>query len=364
MSMRVNMSRLKNKGFVSLVIILIVILIGVIIFFVSTANNPSPEPLVEVSIKTDLAVPSPTSSPFPFQELTIPYLQSRKYESKLSELEKLSENANYTTYLTSYDSDGMKINGLLTIPNPSTRSGQIGIEYPAVVFVHGYIPPSEYKTTKNYVSYVNQLASKGLVVLKIDLRGHDASEGDAHGAYYSEGYVVDTLNAYGALKAADFVDPNRIGLWGHSMAGNVVFRSLAVKPNIPKVVIWAGAIYTYEDFATFRISDNSWQPPPHESERQKRREELFDTYGDFDPESEFWKQVPGTNYLDDIKGAVQIHHAINDGVVKIGYSRNLVNILNKAGIKNELFEYPSGGHNLTGASFTQAMQRSADFLKE
>jgi len=202
------------------------------------------------------------------------------------------------------------------------------------------------------------------VVFKIDLRGHDDSEGEAYGAYYSESYVVDTLNAYSALRDADFVDPNRVGLWGHSMAGNVVFRSLAAQPDIQKVVIWAGAVYTYEDFADYRISDNSYQPPPQASERRKRREELFNTYGEFDPESDFWQQIPGTNYLNDTKGAVQIHHATNDNVVKIGYSRNLMSILDETNIAHELFEYSSGGHNMTGSSFTLAMQRSADFFKK
>jgi len=144
----------------------------------------------------------------------------------------------------------------------------------------------------------------------------------------------------------------------------VVFRSLAAMPEISKVVIWAGAVYTYEDFSQFRISDASYQPPPQTSERRKKRDELFATYGQFDPQSEFWKQVPATNYLDEINGAVQVHHAVDDNVVDINYSRNLISILDATDIPHELFEYPSGGHNLTGSSFTQAMQRSVEFFKE
>ncbi len=64
--------------------------------------------------------------------------------------------------------------------------------FPAVVFVHGYIPPGEYKTTENYQRYVNYLASRGLEVLKVDLRRHGNSEGEAGDAYYSGDYNVDT----------------------------------------------------------------------------------------------------------------------------------------------------------------------------
>ena len=296
--------------------------------------------------------------------MTIPYLRNREYESNLEELEKVSENSNYTSYVTSYDSDGFRINGLLTIPTGlSTNVQDDSRKYPAVVFVHGYIPPQNYRTQVNYVAYVDYLAKNGLVVFKIDLRGHDNSEGEPGGSYYSGDYIIDTLNAVAALKNADFVDPNRIGLWGHSMAGNVVFRSLAAMPDIPKVVIWAGAVYTYEDFGQFRISDSSYQPPPQTSERRRKRDELFATYGQFNPNIEFWQQVPATNYLDEIKGEVQIHHALDDSVVDIGYSRNLMSILDSTNIGHELFEYSTGGHNLTGSSFNQAMQKTVDFFR-
>jgi len=308
---------------------------------------------------TDSSLDTQTSQvDFPFSEMTIPSLRARSYESSLSELKKIGENSNFTTYLTSYDSDGYSVNGLLTIPSGNPPSGG----FPAVVFVHGYIPPAQYKTESNYVSYANALSDDGLVVFKIDLRGHAGSEGEAHGAYYSEQYVVDVLNAHAALKSTDFVNPEKIGLWGHSMGGNVVFRSFAVSGEIRKVVIWAGAVYTYEDFGEYQISDGSYRPPTGQSESRQRRERLFDTYGSFDPNNEFWKQVPATNYLDDVSGSVQIHHAIDDNVVGINYSRNLINILDRTTIKHELFEYSSGGHNLTGNSFNQAMRRSADFL--
>jgi uncharacterized protein len=296
---------------------------------------------------------------FDFQEMTIPYLKNRPYKSNLTDLNQALETSEYTGYLTSYESDGLTINGLLTIPK-----GKVPADgFPAAVFVHGYISPNSYQTLENYNSFVDYLTRQGLVVFKIDLRGHADSEGEASGAYYSGDYVVDVLNAYSALEQAEFVNKEKIGLWGHSMAGNVVLRAMVAKPSIPKVVILAGAVYTYEDFVEFGIDDDSYRPPATDSPRRQRREQLFNTYGEFDSNSWFWQQVPATNYLDGVMGEVQIHHAINDNVVDIEYSRNLHDILNQAGIINQLFEYQSGGHNLTGATFNQAMQRSAKFFK-
>ena len=71
-----------------------------------------------------------------------------------------------------------------------------------------------------------------------------------------------------------------------------------------------------------------------------------------------------TKYLSDIKGAIQIHHAVDDDVVNIGYSRDFDLLLDNTSIYHELNEYPSGGHNITGVSFSQAMRKTADFFKK
>lgn len=299
-------------------------------------------------------------TPIPFRELTIPYLREREYKSNLGSLTFSSENSNYTSYLTSYDSDGFRVNGLLTQPTGEMPEGG----WPAIVFVHGYIPPDQYDTVDDYYFMTDYLAKSGFVVFKIDLRGHGNSEGEPGGGYYSSDYIIDVLNARSALQNSDFVNPQKIGLWGHSMAGNVIMRSLAAKPEIPGIVIWAGAVYTYSDFQEYGIDDNSYRPPQMNSERVRKRQQLFDTHGQFNENSEFWKQVAATNYLTDIKGAIQIHHAVNDDVVDIRYSRNLNNLLNQTSIIHELHEYPSGGHNITGSSFTQAMQKTVDFFRE
>ena len=317
-------------------------------------------PVLEVKTPLFKSQPAPTPTPMPFYELTTPYLRERTYQSSLGPLEKVFENSSYISYLTSYTSDGLKINGQLTQPKGVRPDGG----WPAVVFVHGYIPPLEYQTLKNYSQYVDFLAKNGLVVFKIDLRGHANSEGESGGAYFSSDYIIDTLNAYSALSSADFVNPKKIGLWGHSMAGNVVFRAFVAKRNIPTVVIWAGAVYTYSDFSEYSISDNSYQPLPEGSERRRKRVELFETYGEFNLESPFWKMVPATNYLDGVAGAVQVHHVRDDSIVSIEYSRNLMRILDGTSITHELREYPSGGHNITDSSFTEAMQNTVDFFKK
>lgn len=310
--------------------------------------------------KSFFTLPGTTSTPtpFPFIEMTIPHLRQRIYTSMLGEREQIADGASpYTSYVARYDSDGLNIRGLLTIPKGTMPENG----WPAIVFVHGYIPPTLYRTKENYVSYVDSLARNGFVVFKIDLRGHDQSQGEPGGAYYSSDYVIDTLNARAALASSGFVDKGKIGLWGHSMAGNVVMRAFAAQPDIPAVVIWAGAGYTYTDLLTYRISDASYRPPLLTTPRQARRQQLRDTYGEFTDSSPFWRQVAVTDYLKDLKGALEIHHAVDDTVVSVEYSRNLMKLLDETDVTHRLYEYPSGGHNISGVNFSTAMQRTVEF---
>ncbi len=312
----------------------------------------------EASLSQEPRILSPT--PFPFQEYTIPFLRERAYASEVEELRPISTSNGYATYLTNYDSDSLRINALLTKPLSATSEQKV----PAIVFIHGYIPPTLYKTQERYQAYVDYFARRGFVVFKIDLRGHGDSEGEASGAYYSSDYVVDVLNAYTALATLDFVDETRIGLWGHSMAGNVVLRSIAAKRDIPAAVIFAGAVYTYQDMRDFGIDDNSYRPPTNDTNRQRVRQQLFDTYGQFDAGSFFWQQVVPVNYLSDVSTALQVHHPTDDAVASVEYARNLGRVLDSSPLKYEIIEYTSGGHNFNGSTFSEAMQKSVEFFEQ
>ena len=340
------------KLFFSLVGILLASLVGL---FLLINNSQTGTDIIRNPLSIE-ALPSP--SPFLFEELTIPYLRSREYKSSLGRLEKYSDNGNYTSYLTNYTSDGLKVNGLLTVPDgEKPESG-----FPAIVFIHGYIPPTTYSTVEKYVDYVNFLSRNGYVVFKIDLRGHGKSEGEPGGAYYSSDYVIDTLNAYSALQNSDFINPKKIGLWGHSMAGNIVLRGLAARSEIPAASIWAGAGFTYLDLSEYGIQDGSYRPPSENAARQRKRQLLREAYGDPSSGNPFWKLVSPTDYLKDYQGAIQLNHAINDEVVNIGYSRDLNQFLGTTNIPHELNELPSGGHNITDPSFTPAMQKTVEFF--
>lgn len=347
----------KKKWLVIGVVLIFVFLLLPSFFFLRMSRETQNMVTSKASQVKNELLSSPT--PIPFVEMTVPYLKGREYASTLGEMETYENGSNYTSYLTNYSSDGLKINALITKPTGDMPQGG----WPAIVFVHGYIPPTLYATTEKYIDYVDYLARNGFVVLKIDLRGHGTSEGEAGGGYYGSDYVIDALNARAALQAADFVNKEKVGMWGHSMAGNILMRSIAARPEIPAISIWAGAVYTYTDQQKYGIQDNSYRPPTTVTRQQNRRRELFEKYGQPSSDSAFWKQVAPTNFLGDIKGAIQLNHAVNDDVVNIGYSRDLNALLDKTSIPHEFNEYPSGGHNIT-ESFVPAMENTVAFFKK
>src|SRR4026208_480976 len=125
----------------------------------------------------------------------------------------LDPGVNYSRYYVSYLSEGLKIYALMTVPDgekPSTG-------WPVIIFNHGYIPPDVYRTTERYIAYVDLIARSGYIVFRSDYRGHDRSEGVAGGVYTGPNYTIDVLNAVASMKRYAEVDPNRIGMWGHSM---------------------------------------------------------------------------------------------------------------------------------------------------
>lgn len=349
-----------KKIFIGIITCLVIIVFGGLWAIYLAETAPPQGGVAGRSLLDSPASPTPSSTPFPFEELTVPALRAKVYQSQLGERQRLADNGSYTSYLSSFTSDGFKVNGLLTIPDGTMPEGG----WPAIIFIHGYIPPNQYQTTTRYVDHVAYLANSGFVVFKIDLRGHGNSEGEPGGGYFGSDYVTDALNARAALQGTDFVNKDLIGFWGHSMAGNVVLRAMAARPEIPASVIWSGAVYTYTDMQEYGIQDNSYTPQPSDSERQRKRQQLRELYGNPTPDSWFWKLVAPANYLADMKGTVQLNHAVNDDVVSIEYSRNLANLMDQAQMPYELKEYSSGGHNITGASFNSAMQNTVNFFKE
>src|SRR3989344_883854 len=134
--------------------------------------------------------------------LSIQALKEGEYPGSDIVIEQtLDSGSNYKRYIASYKSEGLKIYGLLTVPGgPVPRSPEGEVGWPVVIFNHGYISPSVYRTTEKYVAYQDAFARAGYITFKSDYRGHGNSEGNATGGYGSNDYTIDILNAVSSIK--------------------------------------------------------------------------------------------------------------------------------------------------------------------
>ncbi|HRN96709.1 MAG TPA: prolyl oligopeptidase family serine peptidase, partial [Candidatus Levybacteria bacterium] len=98
--------------------------------------------------------------------------------------------------------------------------------------------------------------------------------------------------------------------------------------------------------------------------RPNSRQRIGEVHGEPESNSPFWQQMAPTNYLTDLKGAVQLNHATNDDVVTVQYSRDLNRLLDATSVPHELHEYSSGGHNIDGSAFVEAMGNTVAFYKK
>ena len=302
--------------------------------------------------------------------------EMRKVEYPGSEIvieETLAAGNNYDQYVVSYLSEGAKIYALLTVPfGDAPESG-----WPVIIFNHGYIDPGIYRTTERYVAYVNAIASHGYIVLKPDFRGHGFSEGEVvnGGGYGTPGYTVDVLNAVASIKMFEGADANRIGMWGHSMGGQVTLRAMVVSDEIKAGVIWGGVVAPYPDVieswdyrrnAIFsalmdagfgaNTSDGNWL-----REFSDWVMAFSGEYGTWEENPEFWASISPNSYLDDLSGPIQLDHSLDDEMVPVAWSTTLAEQLQAAGVPYEFYTYRKDNHNIS-ENFGVAMQRSINFF--
>ena len=358
----------------------------ILAFTVTACQATSPTPLTTQAVTPSLAKPQvtiipmastqpsatltslpPTLIPEPTTTLTgtpalfpmsIPALRAGSYPGSDIVIEnELAPGAGYHRYYAYYLSEGLKIYDLLTVPDAPMPPGG----WPAIVFNHGFIPPQIYRTTERYVAYVDDLASAGYIVYKIDYRGNGSSQGVAIGAYADPGYTVDVLNAIASIKRFPKVNPNQIGIWGHSMGGFLTLRAMVISKDIKAGVIWSGVVGSYADII------NHWHRPAVTPTTQPGapnwRLSWLDIYGSPEQNPAFWDSLSANSYLSDLSGPLQLHHDTGDSEVPYAFSETLAKEVKAAGKTVEFYSYPGDDHNLTN-SFGLAMTRTIEFYNQ
>jgi len=291
--------------------------------------------------------------------LSIIAMRKKSYPgSKITVDQTLANGSNYARYLVTYDSDGLKINALLTVPfGIKPKNG-----WPVILFNHGYIPPATYSTVTSYNIMIDPLASSGYIVFAPDYRGNDNSQGVPMQPYISSDYITDSMNAYSSIKEYKDVDPKDIGVFGHSMGGNITLHELVITHDFKAAEIMAGVVgdetsllsWWNHRFVTKSIEGNDLDTYNIVIQMEKEN-------GTPGSNPNYWNDIDPTKYLTFITTPIQIQVGSADNEVPVDFSSTLYASLQKEGIISNYHVFQGADHNLSPDT-AEAMADTVSFF--
>ncbi len=336
---------------------------------------PTPHVTIVTSVPPTLT-PSPTPVPtieewiYPF---TIEGLQAHKYQSgKIKVGDKLNETDVYTSYLITYPSDGLTISGVMQVP-------KVGKEpFPVIVMNHGFFNRGVYHSGDGTDRAAEFLNRYGYLTLSSDYRSWGDSD-IGYSLFYS-GLVIDVINLMNAIPSISQADPERIGMWGHSMGGGATLKVLAVDPIQHPGRIKAAVLYSTVSADDADIIDR-WGPGCIGDIARGERiygcnssdilpldlpPGLIQAYKDAAKDPDLLKQVAAIHYFDDVTAPVEINYGTADGKLFSGtppeWSQKAYQAFIDAGVQAELFAYEGEGHSFFADQWYAFMERSAHFF--
>ena len=273
-------------------------------------------------------------------------LRARSYGGgEMERVRVLAETPDFTRYLIRYPSDGLTIQGFMNVPT--------GVEppYRVVVVAHGYVNPDAYPLLPYTTPYADALASAGFLVVHPGYRNHTGSD-DGPNPFRS-GYTIDVLNLVALLKQQPDVRPDAIGLFGHSMGGEVTIKALVVRPQDIHAAVLYGAMGA-DAWENWNLINWKWAGGWF----------LFD--GPFSPwrDRAAFRLASPSAFLADVAAPIQIHHGTADDTAPYEWATDLHQRLLDAGKPAELYSYRGAGHSFwTGsAAYNALMARSIAFF--
>lgn len=264
------------------------------------------------------------------QNLTVAALSSREYDGGTIKSERvLAQNTNFTRYLISWDSDGLRQYGFANIPTGKQKRA-------VVLVLHGYVNPANYRVTTYTTRYADALAQAGYVVLHPNYRGHAPSQGRPDGLFRVP-YALDVLNLLGSLRRQAgqkgifaTADASRVGMWGHSMGGGITHRVLVVRPNWVKAAVLYGAMSSDERLNAERV---------YTFYTNRERGEF-----EYNTPDRWLRLISPFYFLKKVTAKISVHHGTSDESVPYAWSVSFCKEMKRLGKDISCSAYTGAPH--------------------
>ncbi|OGD85861.1 hypothetical protein A2Z23_00845 [Candidatus Curtissbacteria bacterium RBG_16_39_7] len=316
--------------------------------FIFVFTKQAPE-LLKPEVKSEKTSQTSTAPiPDPMVKYSIGSLKERSYEEGELQLEKiLVERDKFVSYLISYISEGLKIYAKLNLPKSQKP-------YPIVILAHGYYNPQTFTTGTGTDREAEYFANEGFLTIAPDFRGFGQSEDQPDERHlFRIDYTIDLLNLIASVRQTswNFLDKEKIVLWGHSMGGGLAERAIIVSKDIKAVSVFGP------------VEADSWDDFNRFSARYPEiRQGVIEKFGDKEKNPEFWDKVSPISYVGEISIPFQIHHGTRDQTIPISASEKFYKALIGVGKKAEFFQYENQGHIFSGNAWEEAMKRTINFF--
>lgn len=228
--------------------------------------------------------------------------------------------------------DGGEVPGYLFVREDLDRS----VRHPAVVWVHGDGIAQNYdgwhvrRDYGVYHSFHQLLVAEGYVVLMPDYRGSIGYGRDFRQQSYRDvggGDYQDNAAAGDFLKTLDFVDPDRIGIWGLSYGGFMTMQALTLDPELFAAGVNVAGV---GDFSLwFRDPGGPW---------------VVGRMGTPDENPDVYELAAPANRVERIERPLLMLHGTADVNVEYFESINIADRLLRAGKDFDFATYPGEFH--------------------
>ena len=272
--------------------------------------------------------PNPTPTPEPERPLlryTFEQLRSTEVAPTAVSLsaDDISSDEGVRTFIYSSTPLERKMTGVVNLPATVTASTS------AIIMLRGYVPPNQYAPGVGTKNAARVLAQAGFVTIAPDFFGYGDSEAEPKDEWQARfEKPLTVISLLKGLRTTGFTlpdgtgfTPKSIGLWGHSNGGQIALSSLAILQEPIPTALWAPVTAPFP-YSILYFSDEE----ADEGKQSRKWISLFDNLYDAQPFS-------FTNYLDGLRGPVQLQQGTNDDAVLKWWSDEFVQKLKSENVR-------------------------------
>lgn len=202
---------------------------------------------------------------------------------------------------------------------------------PVINYVYG--GPHAQRVTNSWSgrnAFLQHLVQKGYVVFQLDNRGsfnRGKKFEDPIYQHLGDVELKDQLVGVDYLSTLDFVDPERIAIYGHSYGGYMTIMGMFKAPDVFKVGVSGAPVTDWGLYDTHYTERYAGHPG--------------DNNKDYDISNVF-------NYADGLKGDLLIYHGMADDNVLFTNATKLFKHLQDLGKEFDVMTYPGSKHSMRG----------------